>query len=305
VADDVADPRQRIVADRIQGAIHFALNRPAQTASILLAAARRIAPLDPGQARAALLEALAANRVSGRLAPVGASGPDIARAARSLPPAPAPSAGDLLLDADAALLLAGQEAAAPLLGRAVAALQEVPARSPDLQIWTGIGSWAAGALADDHALYSLGRRLEEGAREQSAVGALSNGLLFTGASAMFAGDLGRARVLYAERAAIEDALGDDCDVGEVLILAWQGHAAGARAKAAAEVAAATERGLGWKLTYLEYALVVLELGLGRYAEALASMPSGYPDNVIVSTFALPDLIEAAVRCGRLRRTGPA
>ena len=97
-SDELTDPHQRIVAERLQGAIHFALNRPVQTASILLAAARQIAPLDPGQARAALLDALAATRVSGRLATAGAAGPDIARTARALPPAPASEAsiGDLL-----------------------------------------------------------------------------------------------------------------------------------------------------------------------------------------------------------------
>jgi DNA-binding CsgD family transcriptional regulator len=299
VAGELADPHQRIAAERLQGAIDFALNEPAQAASILLAGARRIAPLDPGQARAALLDALAATRVSGRLATAGAAGQDIARTARSLPPAPASDAsvGDLLLDADTSLLLDGHEAAAPLLGRAVTALQQIPARSPDLQIWTGIGCWAAGALGDDHALYSLGRRLEESAREHGAVPALSNALLFTGASELFAGALGRARILWTEREAIEEALGDDCRLGEVLLLAWQGHP-GTRAKAAAEAAAATERGLGWKLVYLEYALVVLELGLGRYEQALASAPYGYADNVIVSAFALPDLIEAAVRGGQ-------
>ena len=296
---ELADPSQRIAAERLQGAIHFALNQPEQTASILLAGARRIAPLDPGQARAALLDALAATRVSGRLATAGSAGLDIARAARSLPPASASEAslGDLLLDADTSLLLDGHEAAAPLLSRAVAALQQIPERSPDLQIWTGIGCWAAGALGDDHALYSLGKRLEKTAREHGAVPALSNALLFTGTSELFAGALGRARELFTEREAIEEALGDNCRVGEVLLLAWQGHP-GTRAKAAAEAGAATERGLGWKLVFLEYALVVLELGLGRYAQALASAPYGYADNVIVNAFALPDLIEAAVRCGQ-------
>ena len=51
--------------------------------------------------------------------------------------------------------------------------------------------------------------------------------------------------------------------------------------------------------WLEYALAVLELGLGHYEEALASAPHGYEENVILSAFALPDLIEAAVRCGQL------
>jgi DNA-binding CsgD family transcriptional regulator len=300
VAGELADPQLRIAAQRLQGAIHYALSRPAETASILLAAARQIAPLDPGQARAALLDALAATRVSGRLAAVGAGGPDIARAARSLPPAPEPAAGigDLLLDADTALLLDGHEAAAPLLSRALARLQEIPVGSPDLLTWTGIGCWAAGALGDDHALYSLGSRLEESAREHGAVPALSNALLFTGTSELFAGALDRARALFTERAAIEETLGGSFGLGEVLLLAWAGNATGTRAKAAAVAAAATEHGLGWQFPFLEYALVVLELGLGRYAEALGSAPYRYGDNVIVSTFALPDLIEAAVRSGQ-------
>ncbi len=48
---------------------------------------------------------------------------------------------------------------------------------------------------------------------------------------------------------------------------------------------------------LEYARAVLALGMGHYEEALAAAPDGYRENVLLRTFALPDLIEAAVRCG--------
>jgi DNA-binding CsgD family transcriptional regulator len=300
VADQIEDPLQRVAAQRLQGAIHYALSQPAKTASILLAAARQIAPVDAGQSRAALLDALAASRVSGRLATAGASSTDIARTARSLPlpPQSPESIGDLLLDADTTLLLDGLEAAAPLLRRAVTTLQELPMDSADLLTWTGIGCWGAGALTDDHALNSLANRLEKQARDQGAVPALSNALLFTGVSELFAGSLGQARAYFTERGVIEEALGDDCDIGEVLLLAWQGQAGDTRAQAAAATRAAGEHGLGWKLVWLEYALAILELGLGHYEEALASAPHGYEENVILSAFALPDLIEAAVRCGQ-------
>ena len=301
VAGDLDDPHQRIAAQRLQGAIHYALMQPAKTAAILLDAARQIAPVDAGQARDALLDALAASRVSGRLAANGAAGADIARAVRSMPPAPqsAGSIGDLLLDGDTALLLDGHEAAAPQLRRAVTILQEAPMDSADLLTWTGIGCWAAGALGDDTALYSLGSRLEAQAREQGAVPALSNALIFTGTSALFAGALGQARAHFTEREAIEESRGDDCGVGEVLVLAWQGVVTETRTQAAAAARVATENGLGWKLVWLEYALAVLELGRGHYEQALASAPYGYDENVILSAFALPDLIEAAVRCGQL------
>jgi DNA-binding CsgD family transcriptional regulator len=300
VADQLDDPRQRIAAQRIQGAIHYALMQPAKTASILLAAARQIAPLDVGQARDALLDALAASRVSGRLAVPGASGTDIALAARSMPPLrhSAGRIGDLLLDADAALLLDSHEAAAPQLRHAVATLQELPMDSADLLTWTGIGCWAAGALGDDDALYELSSRLEKQARAHSAVPALAIALLFTGVSELFAGALSRARALFTERDAIEETRGDSCGVGEVLVLAWQGRVSETRARATAVARAAVEQGLGWKLVYLEYALAVLELGLGHYGEALAAAPHGYEENVILSAFALPDLIEAAARSGQ-------
>jgi DNA-binding CsgD family transcriptional regulator len=301
VADQLDDPRERIAAQRIQAAIHYALSQPAQAASILLDAARQIAPLDSGQARDALLDALAAARVSGRLAPPGASSRDITRAARSIPqlPQPAQDIGDLLLDADAALLLDGYETAAPLLSRAVATLQKLPMDSADLLTWTGIGCWAAGALGDDDALHLLSSRLEQQARDQGAMPALSNALLFTGVSELFAGALSRARAMFTEREAIEQALGDDCGVGEVVVLAWQGRASETREQAAVTASAAAEHGLGWKLVWLEYALAVLELSLGHYQEALAAAPHGYDENVILSAFALPDLIEAAVRSGQL------
>jgi DNA-binding CsgD family transcriptional regulator len=272
--------------------------QPAKTASILLDAARQIAPVDVGQARNALLDALAASLLSGRLAAVGATRVDIARAVRSMPQSPsAGSIGDLLLDADTALLLDGRQAAAPALSRAVDALQQTPLESADLLTWTGIGCWAAGALNDDGALYSLANRLEAQARDQAAVPTLSVALTLTGTSELFAGDLGRARVLFTEREAIEGARGEECGVGEAMVLAWQGQVSDARTRVAAAVRSATKCGLGWKLVYLEYALAVLELGQGHYEEALAAAPHGYDESMILSCFALPDLIEAAARCG--------
>ena len=87
------------------------------------------------------------------------------------------------------------------------------------------------------------------------------------------------------------------------MLAWRGEASQTRAQAAAAARAAAEQGQGWRLAWLEYAISVLELGLGHYEEALAAAPHAYEENLLLSAFALPDLIEAAVRCGqRGRRT---
>ena len=300
VTGQLDDPLQLIAAQRVQGAIRHALDQTAQTASILLGAAQQLAPLDVGQARAALVDALAAARISGRLAARGAGDADIARAARSmpLPSTSAATIGDLLLDADTTLLLDGHQAAAPLLRQAVTALLGAPLNSGELLTWTGIGCQAAGALGDDQALHSLASRLEVQARDQGAVLALSVALIFSGAAALFAGALSEARARFTERGAIEAARGGSCELGQVLVLAWRGQASEARAQAAAVARVAADQGHGWKLVWLEYARAVLELGLGRYEEALAAAPCAYEENLLLSAFGLPDLIEAAIRCGR-------
>ena len=299
VAGQLDNPVKHAAALRVQGTIRYAQDRTAEAASVLLDAARRLAPLDPVLARATLLEALAAARISGRLAKTGAGEADIAHAARSLPLPSPPDAtiGDLVLDADATLLLNSHEAAVPMLKRAVAAMLEAPISSAELLTLTGVGCAAASALGDDHALYSLANRLEVQARDQGAVLPLSTALIFSGVSELFAGRLGQAHARYTERGAIEAARGGSCEVGQALVLAWRGRAAEARAEAAAAAQVAVKQGEGWKLAMLEYARAVLALGMGHYEEALAAAPDGYKENVLLRTFALPDLIEAAVRCG--------
>jgi DNA-binding CsgD family transcriptional regulator len=303
VTGQLDDPRQRSLALRVQAVICYAQDRPAQAASLLAGAAREVRPLDIGQARRLLLDAIGAAKISGRFASSGASEVDIARAVRSmaLPPQQGATAGDLLLDADTALLLDGLEAAAPLLRRAVTALLDAPISSEDPLTWTWMGCLAAGALGDDDALGSLANRLESQAREQGAVPALSAALHFTGLSQLFAGALGPALVRFTEREAIKTALGGSCQLGQTLVLAWRGQSAETRALAAAAARVATERGHGWKLAWLEYAIAVLELGRGHYEQALAAAPQAYQENVLLDAFALPDLVEAAVRCGQRAR----
>ncbi len=303
--DDAArwldDPLQRALAQRVRGAIHSSLDRSGEAAFELLAAAIDLAPLDAHLARATLLDALAAARESGRFAQRGATAIDIARVARSvtLPPGASPSTGDLLLDANAALCLDGLVAAAPLLRRAITALRRAQGDSSELLAWLAIGCWAAGALCDDEALHALASRLERQARDQGAVAALAGALIQSGASEMYAGAFGAARARFVERGAIEAARGGSCALGEFMVLAWRGKAAEARAQAAAIVSDATERRQGWRLTWVDYALCVLELGLGHYQQALASASSEHDENLLVSAVALPDLIEAAVRCGEV------
>jgi DNA-binding CsgD family transcriptional regulator len=168
-----------------------------------------------------------------------------------------------------------------------------------------MGCLAAGALGDDDALHSLANRLESQAREQGAMPALSAALHFTGLSELFAGALDQALVRFTEREAIKMAVGGSCQLGQTLVLAWRGQASETRATAAAAARVASERGHGWKLPWLEYATAVLELGQGNYEKVLAAAPRAYQENVLLDAFTLPDVIEAAVRCGQRARAEQA
>jgi DNA-binding CsgD family transcriptional regulator len=89
-------------------------------------------------------------------------------------------------------------------------------------------------------------------------------------------------------------LGAERQANDLLTLAWQGREAEARSAAA---------GLGRDRTpAADHALAILELGHGRYPAALGHALAVYPDLAVP---VIPDLIEAATRCGRPEAAGPA
>ena len=287
------------LAKRAQGAIYHALNQPAQAAVVLLAAAVDLAPLDVRLARAALLDAVTAVAISGPLALDGATVLEVAAAARAAPLAAgqAPSLGDLLLDADTTLVLDGHRAAAPLVRTAIAALTREESESAEMLDWLEVGCRLAGVLGDDAGMSMLASRLERQARRQGALTALAMALIYGGTAKMFAGSLDAAQAAFTERGAIEAARERNCNLGNLMVMAWRGRDRETRAEAAHVTQAARSQGQGWRLAWVDYALCVLELSLGRYQQARASMPGGFDENLLVSAFALPDFIEAAVRCG--------
>ena len=69
---------------------------------------------------------------------------------------------------------------------------------------------------------------------------------------------------------------------------------------------AHERGQGIGIDHAYAALTVLELGAGRYDAALRPARHLFDhDSIVLGTLALPDVVEAAARCGDVgpRRTG--
>jgi DNA-binding CsgD family transcriptional regulator len=183
------------------------------------------------------------------------------------------------------------------LREALAALAGDDPASSDLLLWLGIGCWAAGAVGDDGALHVLATRFERTAREEAALLPLSRALLRLGMSEALDGSLANARACFAERASILAAIGRPVDAGTLLSYAWSGREADARAEAAAVLPYAAENAHGWILVFAEYALAVLELGLGNYRAAFEALKNTYRDDPFLSMVTFPSLIEAAMRCG--------
>ncbi len=305
-------PLARAQARRLQGTIRFALGHAGEAAPVLLAAARALAPADPRGARAALLEAGEAAVYAGWSASRAVLS-EIAAAARATP-APGGSevsATDLLLDGFAARAAAGYPASVPLFRRAIAVL-----RAGDLSPREGLrlprlGCFAATELWDDQAQHVLAIRWVQLARDLGALTALPGALNNQGSVEVAAGRFDAARACVAEASEISAATGNPglagtAGVAEAYELAWRGREADARRVAAAVVREATGAGRGAQSLWVQYCLAVLELGLGNYQAALqCALVVFQNDAPYFGAQVLPELIEAAARCGETGLAGAA
>jgi DNA-binding CsgD family transcriptional regulator len=299
----VGDPVQRARVDRLLGATRYALGEAIGTTTLLKDAAAELAGHDPALARAALLQAMAAARVPGRLGIPGETFEEIARLAGAVPPADAaePTAVDLLVDGDAALFLESHDVAVPLLRRAIELLRAGTVDDePDGLLWFSIGCWAAAAMGDVEALRGLAIRHVALARGRASPEGLAHGLIWLGVSDLIDGSLAAARSHFAERSQLMEALGrGPADVGRLMMAAWAGREAATLEEAAVLERHAVERSHGWMLSFVEYSVTVLELGRGNYRAAFDAAGKDYQDNPFLSMLSFPDLVEAAVRCGEL------
>jgi DNA-binding CsgD family transcriptional regulator/uncharacterized protein YciW len=207
---------------------------------------------------------------------------------------------DLVLHAFAMRIAAEFGQAAPLLRAAVTALrtQEL---ADDAQPFTAVGAWAALDLWDDEGYEAVLTRLDAFHRRRGALNALTNTLYAAAAHMTYAGRFAEAQAHHDEADEISAAIGLPRTMAahRVELLAWQGREDETRATVQSVREVWGER-LGYAVTenHALYSLVILELGLGRYPEALACAERVFRDDIPGdSNRGLPDLIEAAVRAG--------
>jgi len=289
---------------RMRAQIVFALSRGSDAPPLLLRAAQRLETLDAGLARQTYLEALVAVIYAGRLA----RGPDarqVALAARSAPLGSEPLGHPQMLLRGLALRLTdGYLAAAPALKQA---LDRYRAQPPGLD-WLCVSfNLVAMDLWDDEAWFELAADQVRLARANGTLSWLPFALDYLAEIHIQAGELSQAAALMLERERIDPGTrAATLPYVPLLLAAWRGDAADAAELAEAMARGARARGEGTALTYADYALAVLHNGLGDYARAAdAAQGASAADEVVLSPWALYELVEAAVRGDQRERARAA
>ncbi|WP_127502636.1 ATP-binding protein [Actinoplanes solisilvae] len=283
--------------DQLRARITFVVGVGEDALAVLFRSAERLTPLDPGLARETYLEAWRAASFAGRMTGPG-SMQEIAYAARALPPAESPRPVDRLLDALATVFVEGPAAAAPAL-RTVA--REFADSGLTREDGLAYGWLATAIIWDNDAAYEINSRQVLMSRATGALDMLPLDLVAMALAEAWRGDFVSAATHMAETAAICEITGSLMPPSTTAFLA---ALRGDRAELAPHTAtlfAVGQAGQQSQTTYAHWVNAVLESGLGRHAEAYAQAKLAVDDgHVFVSTWALPELIEAAVKVGEIQ-----
>jgi DNA-binding CsgD family transcriptional regulator len=154
---------------------------------------------------------------------------------------------------------------------------------------------------DDESASSLSHQSVQIARETGTLSELALALSAYGPVLVLCGELSAAALAVAESQSVEAATGiRSAPYGAMILAAWRGQARETRALVEATSRDARSRGEGIALAVGDYARAVLCNGLGQYDEAFAAARSASEfEEVVVENWGLSELVEPAVRTGRL------
>ena len=288
----------RAMLQRLHGQIALDTRRGGDAVPLLLDAASQLGPLDPALARETYLEAFRAASIAGRL---GAGARSAAEAAQGAPSPPgAPRAVDLLLDGLTMRFTAGYTASGPALKRALSTVLDQGGRAGQDVRWPWTARRVAPDLFDDEAWHELATRNVRIARDSGALAVLPLALNYLAVMLIFEGDLEAAAALLDEADGIADATGTrPIEFGRLPLAGFCGDETQAVELIEASEPGAIARREGVMLTFGEHARAVLRNGLGQYQAALdPAQSASAQDELMLSTWSLPELVEAASRCNR-------
>ena len=302
------DEFQLAQAEVLRARIAFAANRGSDAPPLLLAAARRLDPLDASLARETYLDALTAALYTGRLAGAVDSA-HVAGAALVAPPAPESRPVELLLHGLATLIARGPAAGTPPLRRALAAFGRRDMEPAEALRWRWLAGVAAGLIWEHEAWDLLTAHHIRGARAAGMLAELPLALNTRVGVHLHAGETKEAAALVEESDALARATGDGIAprYGSLAIAAYRGR----EEEFSGLVGAANEdflaRGEGLGVTAANWWTALLNNGLGRYEAAFAAAVEAtrIRGEIWFATFALAELVEAACRSDRPERAAEA
>ncbi|MEV7425687.1 LuxR family transcriptional regulator [Streptomyces sp. NPDC091212] len=288
VENTALDELQHARVDLLRGRIAFVRHTDVNGPMFMLRAAQRLAVSDPDQSREWFLDALEMSLVVGRASGVMDSVLTAARAA-----APESRSPDVL-DALTLLSTEGHRAAAPLLRNML--------DGGDSPLWTrrpALAVMLACELWDPHAHEAVVDSLMKTGRASGSPLVLRLGLAQQTSCAVLSGDLGQAMAAITEEAAIADAIGGPpVTYHRLQLAAMRGRREEAMELFASVLTAAGARGPGQLIANTHWAAAVLHNGLADYPAALAAARQATAHgDLFLTGISLPELVEAAVRCG--------
>jgi DNA-binding CsgD family transcriptional regulator len=283
---DVLGPPLQASIDLLRGKL--ALLKGGQEAQdgprLLLRAARRLEATDPELSRSSLVSALETALVTGRPAGVMEQVLEAAHTAPSTNRAPD------LLDALSLLASGRYREGVPMVRRVLTGEAAAWAHHPGLASLLSADLW-------DHSVHtSITEWMTRTGRQSGSLTLSRLALAQTAISAVLTGDFRRADAAIAEEEAIADALADAPKMyPRVHLAAMRG-----RGKEAFQLLdEAQRRGRGQLPANMHWARAVLNNGLGDYSRALDAAVRGTRDaGLFLPGIILPELVEAAARCGR-------
>ena len=292
------DEGLRIEIDLVRAGVAFSLNRGSDAPPLLLAAARRLEPLDPTRARDTYLDALRAALYAGRF--YGGGMEEVAKAARTAPPAEgAPRGVDLLLDGLALTVTEGYTSGAQTLKAALAAFADRDGSVEDLMRWGDLACHAAFVLWDDR-WGPISERMVTVSREAGAGGVLPLALTEACGWQLNCGEFDAASALVRELDIVAEATGTPAPpLGAAALAAKHGDESAARDRFEGIRRDAADRREGIVLTYIDWTEAELYNGLGKYAQAFTAATVAYEhsEKEKWSPLRMHELVEAAARSG--------
>lgn len=298
------DDLQRARVEKLRGQIGYASHPGPDAPALLVDAAARLEPLDVLLARETYLDAWLAATVAGRTARPGGTLLDVSIAALSAAPPPnTPRPCDLLLDALATSVTKDRRTAAASLHRAMDAFLDEQLPDNEVLKWGMVASLTAMGLWDLESWEMLSTRQIELARSSGAIAPLV--VTLKGHAVMLAmrGDFEAVSELVAEETALAEVTGVQlASFAGLLVAGYRG-----RAGEAATLLSETSEDRRASGHWVAWASAILNNGLGRYPEACeaAELAATSQDGPFTPTWALPELIEAAVRSGQHVRAAEA